>query len=84
MMAGSIGEIGTFSFFANKNLVTGEGGMIVTQTPEAFERIALYRSHCTRVYGKSTKYCSLDEAKFPMGKRFWFQDFGGTISYVGS
>ncbi|PYI85714.1 MAG: hypothetical protein DME26_10335 [Verrucomicrobia bacterium] len=74
--AGSMGFAGCFSFHEQKNMSTlGEGGMIVTQTPEAFERIALYRSHCTRVYGKSTKYCSLDEAKFPMGKRFWFQDF---------
>jgi len=24
------------------------------------------RSHCTRVYGRSTKYCSLDESRFPM------------------
>ena len=48
---------------------------MVTNDPELFERIALYRSHCTRVYGKSTKYCQLDEDKFPEGKRFWWQDF---------
>ena len=28
--AGTWGEVGCFSFFSNKNLVTGEGGMIVT------------------------------------------------------
>ena len=28
--AGTIGDAGCFSFFANKNLVTGEGGMLVT------------------------------------------------------
>ena len=49
--------------------------MITTSDAAVFERIALYRSHCTRVYGKSTKYCSLDESKVPMGKRFWWQDF---------
>ncbi len=49
--------------------------MIVTDDADLMERIALYRSHCTRVYGKSTKYCSLDENRFPMEKRFWFQDF---------
>jgi len=43
--------------------------------PALFERVALYRSHCTRVYGKSTKYCSLDETRFPQGQRFWWQDF---------
>lgn len=74
--AGSIGVTGCFSFHEQKNMSTlGEGGMVITNDPEIFERIALYRSHCTRVHGKSTKYCSLDENKFPMGKRFWWQDF---------
>jgi len=77
--AGSIGAAGCFSFHEQKNMSTlGEGGMIVTDDPMLFERIALYRSHCTRVYGKSTKYCSLDENKLPMGKRFWWQDFDDT------
>jgi dTDP-4-amino-4,6-dideoxygalactose transaminase len=44
-MAGSIGEIGTFSFFANKNLVTGEGGMIVTNREDLATRARLLRSH---------------------------------------
>ena len=74
--AGSMGVTGCFSFHEQKNISTlGEGGMVVTNDPTVFERVALYRSHCTRVYGRSTKYCSLDETKFPMGERFWFQDF---------
>jgi len=74
--AGSFGATGCFSFHEQKNMSTlGEGGMITTSDPEVFERIALYRSHCTRVYGASTKYCSLDEEKFPQGRRFWWQDF---------
>lgn len=74
--AGSIGKTGCFSFHEQKNISTlGEGGIIVTDDAEVFERIALYRSHCTRVHGKSTKYCKLDEAKFPIGKKFWWQDF---------
>ncbi len=74
--AGSMGTTGCFSFHEQKNISTlGEGGMIVTNDADIFERIALYRSHCTRVYGQSTKYCSLDETRFPMGKRFWAQDF---------
>lgn len=44
-MAGSIGEIGTFSFFANKNLVTGEGGMIVTNREDLAAKARLFRSH---------------------------------------
>ena len=74
--AGTFGNTGCFSFHEQKNISTlGEGGMVITDDPELFERIALYRSHCTRVYGKSTKYCRLDESRQPMGKRFWWQDF---------
>jgi len=77
--AGAMGTTGCFSFHEQKNMSTlGEGGMVVTDDPDVFERIALYRSHCTRVYGKSTKYCRLDETRFPMGKRFWWQDFDDT------
>jgi len=75
-MAGSMGATGCFSFHEQKNISTlGEGGIVLTNDEALFERIALYRSHCARVYGKSTKYCSIDETKFPMGKRFWWQDF---------
>ncbi|HEB10064.1 MAG TPA: DegT/DnrJ/EryC1/StrS family aminotransferase [Spirochaetales bacterium] len=74
--AGSMGTAGCFSFHEQKNISTlGEGGMVVTNDPAIYERFSLYRSHCTRVYGESTKYCRLDESKQPMGKRFWFQDF---------
>lgn len=77
--AGSMGATGCFSFHEQKNMSTlGEGGMITTNDPALFERIALYRSHCTRVYGESTKYCRLDETRFPKGKRFWWQDFDDT------
>jgi len=42
---GMIGDIGCFSFFSNKNLVTGEGGMVVTQNKEWGERVRRMRSH---------------------------------------
>ncbi len=42
---GSIGHIGCFSFFSNKNLPIGEGGMIVTDDDALAERIRLLRSH---------------------------------------
>jgi len=44
-MAGSIGEFGTFSFFANKNIVTGEGGIIVTESGDLARKARLLRSH---------------------------------------
>jgi len=42
---GTIGDIGCFSFFANKNMVTGEGGMIVTNNDSLAERVRSIRSH---------------------------------------
>jgi dTDP-4-amino-4,6-dideoxygalactose transaminase len=42
---GTWGDVGCFSFFSNKNLVTGEGGMIVTNNPQLAKRIPLLRSH---------------------------------------
>ena len=73
---GTIGATGCFSFHEQKNISTlGEGGIVLTNDKEIFERISLYRSHCTRVLGNSTKYCKLDEEKFPVGKKFWWQDF---------
>jgi dTDP-4-amino-4,6-dideoxygalactose transaminase len=44
-MAGSIGDLGTFSFYANKNLACGEGGMLVTNRDDLAERIQMMRSH---------------------------------------
>ena len=73
---GNIGALGCFSFHEQKNISTlGEGGMVTTSDPELFERVSLYRSHATRVYAPTTKYCLLDETKFPKGKKFWWQDF---------
>ncbi len=42
---GTIGDIGCFSFFSNKNLSTAEGGMFVTQNAEYFEKAKAMRSH---------------------------------------
>ncbi len=42
---GTFGAIGCFSFFANKNVPVGEGGMVVTSSDELGEQLALLRSH---------------------------------------
>lgn len=42
---GTIGDVGCFSFFSNKNMATGEGGMIVTNDDNLAEKIKIMRSH---------------------------------------
>jgi dTDP-4-amino-4,6-dideoxygalactose transaminase len=42
---GTWGDIGCFSFFSNKNMTTGEGGMVVTNDGAIFEKLRLLRSH---------------------------------------
>jgi dTDP-4-amino-4,6-dideoxygalactose transaminase len=42
---GSFGQIGCFSFFSNKNMYTGEGGMVVTDDDDLQASIRRLRSH---------------------------------------
>ncbi len=42
---GVIGDVGCFSFFANKVITTGEGGMVTGRDPEMKARIELLRDH---------------------------------------
>ena len=43
--AGSLGDVGCFSLFSNKNLPVGEGGVVVTSDDELASRLRLLRSH---------------------------------------
>jgi len=42
---GTFGDAGCFSFYSNKNMTTGEGGMITTNSRELEKRLRLLRSH---------------------------------------
>ena len=54
---GSIGDIGAFSFFANKTITCGEGGMVVTNSPQIAERA---KSLKNLAYGKINKFMHED------------------------
>ena len=43
---GSFGEISTFSFYANKHITTGEGGMILTNNKKLYEKSKSLRNLC--------------------------------------
>jgi dTDP-4-amino-4,6-dideoxygalactose transaminase len=42
---GTFGDISAFSFFGNKNIAAGEGGMAVTRNPQLFAKLKGLRSH---------------------------------------
>ena len=42
---GTWGTVGCYSFFSNKNMTTGEGGMLVTTDAAVAEKLRLLRSH---------------------------------------
>jgi perosamine synthetase len=45
---GSMSDLATFSFYANKLITTGEGGMVVTDDPEIAQRLRSLRNLCFR------------------------------------
>lgn len=42
---GTMGDVGCFSFFSNKIITTGEGGMVITDNAELGERMKVLRDH---------------------------------------
>ena len=45
---GSFGDISTFSFYPNKHITTGEGGMVVTDNEALAEKCRMLRNLCFR------------------------------------
>lgn len=43
--AGTLGDIGVYSFYATKTITTGEGGMVVTRDDKLAARMAMMRMH---------------------------------------
>lgn len=80
---GTIGDIGCFSFFSNKNISTGEGGMLVTNNEEYAERAKLLRSHgmttmsYERANGHSTAYDVVE-----LGYNYRMDDIHAAIGLV--
>lgn len=42
--AGTFGEVGSFSFFADKTITTGEGGLVVTNDDAIYEKLLFIRN----------------------------------------
>lgn len=43
--AGTIGDLGCFSFYATKNITTGEGGMVISRDEDKISRIKIMALH---------------------------------------
>jgi dTDP-4-amino-4,6-dideoxygalactose transaminase len=80
---GTIGDVGCFSFFSNKNISTGEGGMLVTNNKNYFDQAKLLRSHgmtsmsYERSKGHSTAYDVVD-----LGYNYRMDDIHAAIGLV--
>lgn len=80
---GTIGDIGCFSFFSNKNISTGEGGMLITGNEAYADRAKLLRSHgmtsmsYERSTGHSTSYDVVD-----LGYNYRMDDIRSSIGLV--
>ena len=57
-MCGSFGDASTFSFYANKHITTGEGGMILTNDKKFYKKCMSLRNLC---FGLKTKRFNHDD-----------------------
>lgn len=80
---GTFGVVGCFSFFSNKSISTGEGGMVVTNSEEIYEKIKLLRSHGMTVtsYEKSTGHSASYDV-IGLGYNYRFNDILAGIGVV--
>jgi len=80
---GTFGTFGCFSFFSNKNISTGEGGMIITNDDNLHEKAKLIRSHgmttlsFDRAKGHSTEYDVIE-----LGYNYRMDDIRASIGIV--
>ena len=78
---GTIGDCSAFSFFSNKNISSGEGGVFVTNNKEFADRARLLRSHgmttmsYQRASGHATKYDIVE-----LGYNFRLDDIRASIA----
>jgi dTDP-4-amino-4,6-dideoxygalactose transaminase len=80
---GTIGDVGCFSFYSNKNITCSEGGMLVTNSRELAEKAGLLRSHgmtslsYDRARGHASEYDVVD-----LGYNYRMDDIRGALLVV--
>lgn len=80
---GTIGDVGCFSFFSNKNISTGEGGMIVTRHKDIGDKIKLLRSHgmTTMSYERDKGHATMYDV-VELGYNYRLEDIRASIAVV--
>jgi len=80
---GTIGDVGCFSFFSNKNISTGEGGMLITNNEELAKRSRLIRSHgmTTMSYQRANGHATAYDIVY-LGYNYRMDDIRGSIAVV--
>lgn len=80
---GTIGDIGCFSFFSNKNISTGEGGMVVTNHEELYNKLKLARSHgmTTMSYQRASGHATSYEIE-TLGFNYRLDDIRASLACV--
>ncbi len=53
---GTVGDISTFSFYGNKTMTTGEGGMLATKKKSYYDKIVKLKSQGLNIYKKDNFY----------------------------
>jgi len=72
--AGTFGDVGCFSFFADKTLTTGEGGLVVTNSAEIQQKLLVLRNQ-----GRTDRGSFVHEA---LGYNFRMTDLQAAIGLV--
>lgn len=78
---GTIGDCASFSFFSNKNISTGEGGMFITNNIDMAEKARLIRSHgmTTMSYQRASGHATEYDIKC-LGYNFRMDDIRASIA----
>lgn len=78
---GTIGDCASFSFFSNKNISTGEGGMFITNNEEMAKRARALRSHgmTTMSYQRATGHATSYDIT-ELGYNFRLDDIRASIA----
>jgi dTDP-4-amino-4,6-dideoxygalactose transaminase len=80
---GTFGEFGCFSFFSNKNISTGEGGMLVTNNTGLYEKARVIRSHgMTSLSFDRSKGHTTDYDVIELGYNYRMDDIRASIGIV--